>query len=143
MEEHSREPAKKALGDALRERGWVDDVGNADFATFYRACNEQNPGWSVKHLARMINGGRTLQPKAIELMAELLEIEPNYFREYRLFQLGEDFKEFPELEEQYYRQIKADAMRLRMEKQEAKTAHPMKNPLAKKPSRKSRRQAEQ
>jgi hypothetical protein len=102
-------------------------------------------GWGYDALRKMLTGENRLQPDALVAMAEASDglIEPEYWQEYRIFQIGEDFREFPNLEEAYYGKIRRDAEALRMEQQEANTNRTVHNPLSKKPRGRSRCRPEQ
>lgn len=103
MEAHrSNRPAKAALADLLRERGQANEVGNVRFERFYKAVEELKAGYGAKHLRRMVDGGRPLQPDAIEAMARVLDVEPEYFLEYRVWQIGKVLERHPDAEELLY-----------------------------------------
>lgn len=59
-------------------------------------------GWKYETLRKQISGERTLQPEAIEAMAEILGVPPEYFQEYRRHQIEQTISDHPELVDLFY-----------------------------------------
>jgi hypothetical protein len=109
-------PAKAALADLLRARGEVNAVGNVVLEGAYRAVEELDRGYTAKHTRRMIDSGRNLKPKALEQLAQVLEVEPEYFREYRIHQLEEWMETWPEVVDTVYDMAKGKVAQLEAKK---------------------------
>ncbi len=59
-------------------------------------------GWEYENLRRQIYAERTLQPQAIEAMATALGVPPEYFKEYRQYQMQQVISDHPDLADVVY-----------------------------------------
>jgi hypothetical protein len=95
-------PFPEALGELLRvQQG--DPLGMISLSAFF----SQIGGYSYDALRRMVRGELTLQPQAIEAMAAVLGVAPEYFLEYRSHQLQEGLRRHPELADVVYEMLMA------------------------------------
>lgn len=99
---HTNQPFPEALGDLLRAQQ-ADPIGIISL----RALFSQIEGYSYDALRKMVRGELTLQPAAIEAMAAALGVPPEYFLEYRAWQLQEGLKRHPELADKVYDMLMA------------------------------------
>lgn len=86
-----------ALVDLLREETRGSDT-KVNLTAFLRRV----PGWHVDTLRKQITAERTLQPAAVEAIAEVLNVAPEYFVEYRANQIAEAVRHHPELVDLVY-----------------------------------------
>lgn len=94
---YSTKPFAEALSDLLREEARGTDT-KPNLTAFLRRV----PGWRVDTLRKQVLAERTLQPAAVEAMAEVLNIAPEYFVEYRTNQISEAVTLHPELVDLVY-----------------------------------------
>jgi hypothetical protein len=95
-------PFPEALGGLLRvQQG--DPLGSISLRSFFA----QIPDYSYDALRKMVRGTIPLQPQAIEAMAIALGVSPEYFVEYRAWQVREGLKRRPELADQVYEKLMA------------------------------------
>jgi hypothetical protein len=88
------------FADLLRERqGLPKDRIN--LRTFCAEISE----YDYSTLRKMITGTIRLQPRAIELMAQALEVPPETFLEYQVFQITECLGAHPEICPYVYRTV--------------------------------------
>ena len=99
---HTNQPFPEALGDLLRAQQ-ADPIGIISL----RALFVQIEGYSYDALRKMVRGELTLQPAAIEAMAAVLGVPPEYFLEYRAWQLQEGLRRHPELSDKVYDMLMA------------------------------------
>jgi hypothetical protein len=93
-------PFPEALGELLRvQQG--DPLGSISLRTFFA----QIPEYSYDALRKMVRGKMSLQHKAIEAMANVLGVAPEYFVEYRAWQVREGLKRHPELADEVYEKL--------------------------------------
>jgi hypothetical protein len=95
-------PFAEAMGDLLRTQQ-ADPIGIISL----RALFSQIEGYSYDALRKMVRGELTLQPAAIEAMAAVLGVPPEYFLEYRAWQLQEGLRRHPELADKVYEMLMA------------------------------------
>ena len=91
------QPIAEAIGDLLRKHQGLP-MGRISFSAFA----EEVGGWDVSTLRRMVSGKITLQPEAVEAMASRLGVPPDYFMEYRAWQVREGLKRHPEIADIVY-----------------------------------------
>lgn len=100
---HSRKPFRVALVEAARAiRG--DELGEWSRTAFYDEVAAEI-GYATVTISACATGTRHPTKQVMEGMARVLGIEPEYFREYRLLQIVQAFKKYPDLEEAFYDQI--------------------------------------
>ena len=100
---HSRKPFRVALVEAARAiRG--DELGEWSRSAFYDEVAAEI-GYATVTISACATGTRHPTKQIMEGMARVLGIAPEYFREYRLLQIVQAFKKFPDLEEAFYDQI--------------------------------------
>jgi hypothetical protein len=58
--------------------------------------------WEYNTLRKQIVGERRLQPQVIEAIAKELDVNPEYFMEYRIWQVAEVLEKYPDLVELCY-----------------------------------------
>lgn len=86
-----------ALADLLRqERGYTD--GRVNLRQFFGRVD----GWEYETLRKQLSGERTLKPDAIKVMADVLGVPPEYFLEYRRYQIEQAIADHPELVDLFY-----------------------------------------
>jgi hypothetical protein len=95
-------PFPQALGELLRFQQ-QDPLGTVNLRTFFA----QIPEYSYDALRKMVRGKLPLQPQAIEAMAAVLGVLPDYFVEYRAWQVREGLKRHPETADQVYEMLMA------------------------------------
>jgi hypothetical protein len=100
-------PFAEALGDLLRVQQ-KDPLGMISLRAFFAHI----PGYSYDALRKMVRGQLALQPQAIEAMAHELGIEPEYFLEYRAWQLQEGLDRYPEVADEVYEKLMASFQQL-------------------------------
>lgn len=93
-------PFAEALGELLRA-AQGDPLGSINLRTFFA----QIPDYSYDALRKMVRGRIALQPLAIEAMAKALGVHPEYFLEYRAWQLREALRLRPELADEVYEKL--------------------------------------
>ena len=76
-----------ALRDLLIERSITTRLGSPDWPGF----SKRVPGVHYETLRKAITGDRPVAPKIIEAVAAELDVEPELFAEYRLWQLRSTF----------------------------------------------------
>jgi hypothetical protein len=103
--QYTQKPFAEALGDLLRERQASGPLGRISLRPFFA----QVDGFQYEYLRKMVMGERPLRPEAIEAMAAVLEVPPDYFREYREWRIGEDMRRHPELVGLIYELVLAEA----------------------------------
>jgi anthranilate phosphoribosyltransferase len=87
----------EALAELLRqERG--DPKARVNLREFFGRVD----GWEYETLRKQISGERTLKPDAIQAMAEILGVAPEYFLEYRRYQIEQAIVNHPELVDLVY-----------------------------------------
>ena len=84
--------------DLLRERQQLPK-GRINLRTFCAGIAE----YDYSTLRKMITGAIRLQPRAMELMAEALDVPPETFLEYQVFQITEALEAHPEICPYVYR----------------------------------------
>ena len=99
---HTSAPFAQALGELLRARQG-DPLGMISLRAFF----SQIEGYSYDALRKMVRGQLTLQPEAIEAMASALGVAPEYFLEYRAWQLQEGLRRHPEVADEVYEMLAA------------------------------------
>lgn len=72
-----------ALRDLLIERSITTRLGSPDWPGF----SKRVPGIHYETLRKAVTGDRAVAPKIIEAVAAELEVKPELFAEYRLWQL--------------------------------------------------------
>jgi anthranilate phosphoribosyltransferase len=87
-----------ALTDALRDRASTDPEGRVNLSEFLRRVQ----GWQVGTLRKQVLGERSLQPAAIEAIAQTLGVAPEYFLEYRHQQIEQAMEKHTELVDLVY-----------------------------------------
>lgn len=94
---YTAKPFSEALTELLRlESG--DPRGRVNLSEFFRRVE----GWEYETLRKQVAGERTLQPEAIEAMAQALHVAPEYFLEYRIYQIQKAINDHPELVDLVY-----------------------------------------
>ncbi|NLE74637.1 MAG: anthranilate phosphoribosyltransferase [Actinobacteria bacterium] len=86
-----------ALADLLRQENG-DPRARINLREFFRRVD----GWEYETLRKQVAGERTLQPEAIEAMAAALHVVPEYFQEYRRYQIEKSISDHPELVDLVY-----------------------------------------
>lgn len=104
-ERYSVEPFAEALDGLLRREQKPGPFKGVNRRAFFR----QVPNWSYEHLRRMTMGERPLTTEAIEAIAAVLNIKPEYFLDYRALQVQEVIKRYPYLADKVYEQLMAFA----------------------------------
>ena len=101
MGTYSVAPFKEALADLLRnQQGDPMRVNLKEFT-------DKVEGYAYHSLLGMIEGRRTLQPGALEAMAKVLRVPPDYFIEYRVHWTHEFMMRNPEAADQLYELAKS------------------------------------
>lgn len=95
-------PFAEALGELLRAQQG-DPLGSISLRTFFAHI----PEYSYDALRKMVRGKIPLQPQAIEAMAAALGVSPEYFLEYRAWQVRKGLKRHPELADEVYEKLMA------------------------------------
>lgn len=88
----SAKRADGAIADRLRELAAHDRLGNVSLTGFLKSL----PGYHKDTWYKMVTGQRTLTPEAIEKLAEALDVPPEYFREYRAWQICKVLEDHPD-----------------------------------------------
>lgn len=101
--EYTQKPFAEALDDLMRERDDRDTLGRINLKALFAKI----PGWEYEYLRKMVVGERRLMPTAIEAVANVLDIAPSYFLEYRLWQIQEGFRRHPTVADDVYRMLMA------------------------------------
>ena len=86
--------------DLLREKQQLPK-GRINLRTFCAGIAE----YDYSTLRKMITGAIRLQPRAMELMAEALDVPPETFLEYQVFQITEALEAHPEICPYVYRTV--------------------------------------
>jgi len=81
--EPTRKPFGQALAELLRESDYTTNTGNVNWRAFARELD----GIHYETLRKAVAGERTATPHIIEEVARALRIRPDYFVEYRLWQV--------------------------------------------------------
>ncbi len=96
----STRPFPEALGELLRvQQG--DPLGSISMRAFFAHI----PNYSYDALRKMVRGQLALQPQAIEAMARVLGVEPDYFLEYRAWKLQEGLRRHPQVADDVYEML--------------------------------------
>ena len=98
VQRRSTQPFIDALGGLLREQQQTGPLGAVNLRAFFAGI----PHWSYEHLRKMVIGERTLTAPAIEAMAGVLGVAPDYFAEYRIHRIAEAMKTRPDLVDAFY-----------------------------------------
>lgn len=93
--------AQKAFADALADL-LRQEAGDPRARVNLRQFFKRVKGWEYETLRKQISGERTLKPEAIEAMAEALGVAPEYFVEYRRYQIEEAIASHPEIVDLFY-----------------------------------------
>jgi anthranilate phosphoribosyltransferase len=94
---YTQRPFAEALTELLqREAGATG--GRVNLRQFFGRVS----GWEYETLRKQMSGERTLKPEAMEAMAEALGVPPEYFLEYRRYQIEESISTHPELVDLFY-----------------------------------------
>jgi hypothetical protein len=67
-----------------------------------RAFFAQISGYGYDTLRKMVRGQLTLQPEAIKAMATVLGVPPEYFLEYRSWQIQDGLRRHPQATDDIY-----------------------------------------
>jgi anthranilate phosphoribosyltransferase len=94
---YTSKPFAEALEELLRQESG-DPRARINLTEFFRRVD----GWKYETLRKQIVSERTLQPEAIEAMAEALGVAPEYFQEYRQLQMQQAIATHPELVDLVY-----------------------------------------
>ena len=86
--------------DLLREKQQLPK-GRINLRTFCAEITE----YDYSTLRKMITGTIRLQPRAMELMAQALDVPPETFLEYQVFQITEALEAHPEICPYIYRTV--------------------------------------
>jgi len=86
--------------ELLREKQQLPK-GRVNLRTFCAGIAE----YDYSTLRKMITGAIRLQPRAMELMAEALDVPPETFLEYQVFQITEALEGHPEICPYVYRTV--------------------------------------
>jgi len=89
---YTSSPFSEALTELLR-RDSGDPRARVNLREFFRRVE----GWEYETLRKQVSAERTLQPEAIEAMAEALGVAPEYFQEYRRYQIEHAIADHSEL----------------------------------------------
>jgi len=95
--DYTRRRFADALAELLRQEAG-DPRARVNLREFFGRVD----GWKYETLRKQISGERTLQPEAIEAMAESLAVPPEYFQEYRRHQIEQAITDHPELVDLFY-----------------------------------------
>ena len=102
----ARDPAGpfiEVFGDVLRKQQ------GSPLGVNLREFSQRVEAYDYSTVRRMIRGNIPLQPRAMEVFAQALGIEPERFLEYRAHQVREAVKRHPELGELVYETVMAEA----------------------------------
>ena len=94
---YTNKPFPDALTELLRRESG-DPRAKINLTEFFKRVE----GWKYETLRKQIASERTLQPEAIEAMADALGVAPEYFREYRQLQMRQAIATHPELVDLVY-----------------------------------------
>ncbi|MGH3004048.1 MAG: helix-turn-helix domain-containing protein [Gaiellaceae bacterium] len=95
-----RRYASESFGPAVERL--MNDTGIT-----YRALAAKT-GLSAGYLNHLVHGNRPVPSnEVVETLAEALDVEPEYFREYRLRVITERLEEMPELVDRLFRRLSA------------------------------------
>ena len=94
---YSAKAFPEALAELLRQEAG-DPRARINLSEFFRRVE----GWEYETLRKQVAGERTLQPDAIEAMAQALHVAPEYFLEYRIHQIRQALSDHPELVDLVY-----------------------------------------
>lgn len=106
-EPHSDKSFPAALGELLREIQFdpvANPLGRVNLTEFFKTVE----GYDYNTLRKMLAGERNLRPDAIEAISEAVSkalgriVKPDYFREYRVFEVVGMLEEMPELVDDCY-----------------------------------------
>ncbi len=86
-----------ALADLLRQ-----EAGDPQARINLREFFARVEGWEYETLRKQISGERGLKPEAVEAMARALGAAPEYFQEYRKYQIDQAIANHPELVDLFY-----------------------------------------
>jgi anthranilate phosphoribosyltransferase len=94
---YTNKPFLDALTELLRRESG-DPRSKINLTEFFKRVD----GWKYETLRKQIASERTLQPEAIEAMAEALGVAPEYFQEYRQHQMQQAIAAHPDLVDLVY-----------------------------------------
>ncbi len=94
---YTQKPFTEAFGEIMREQ-YGDRMGNFDL----RPVLVQVKEYSYEALRLMLKGQRSLQVGAIEGIARVIGVSPDYFVEYRRMWSGAMAEKYPELTDEIY-----------------------------------------
>jgi anthranilate phosphoribosyltransferase len=94
---YSSKPFAEALAEILR-RQTGNPGSKINLSRFFRRVE----GWEYENLRKQVSSERTLQPGAMEAMAAALGVAPEYFKEYRQYQMQQAIATHPELVDLVY-----------------------------------------
>ena len=94
---HSEKPFVEALAEILRERHG-DSMGNFNL----RPILSQAESYSYEALRLMLRGERSLTTRAIEEIAKVADVPPDYFIEYRCMWSAAMAQKYPKLADAVY-----------------------------------------
>ncbi|NLT34512.1 MAG: helix-turn-helix transcriptional regulator [Gaiellales bacterium] len=77
------------------------------YAGLVRAAVQRGWPYTPQYLSQMLSGDRAPTMEAMEIVAPLLGVRPDYFREYRVERVRRWFIEHPALDDHFYEQIAA------------------------------------
>ena len=101
--QHSQKLFAETLGELLRRRQESGPLGRINLRAFFSSVD----GWEYEYLRKMVMGERPLVSQAMEAMADALGVDPEYFLEYRIWQIQEGFRRHPNVADDVYQMLMA------------------------------------